>query len=227
LEGIALLLAVIFIAAGSAFALPKTQAKQVTVDPSEMAHSTNTTAQLVLKDLDDAIPGQATTTTAGTVRFSTDSEANAGTSTVTVISPQQLKTYSAPNWVLITNHTSISITNGISGGTTNKAYLIAGFQTSGGYTASRVRQVSVRITGRLKWNNSGDGVSLSYVSLGRTNQVFNSAMYGSNGEHDSAQTVLVSLPVAAAQTNLNLISTVTGGQAGTFIGYEFLELLSF
>ncbi len=85
-----LLLAVISIAAGNAFALPKTQAKQVTVDPSGILSSTNTTVQAVLEDLDEAIPGQATTTTAGTVRFATPAEVNAGTSTAVVISPSNL-----------------------------------------------------------------------------------------------------------------------------------------
>jgi hypothetical protein len=83
--------ALLMFSAFDAAALPKTQAKQVTVDPSSLEHSTNTTAQLVLEDLDEKISVPATTTTAGVVRFSTPAEVNAGTGTVSVISPADLK----------------------------------------------------------------------------------------------------------------------------------------
>lgn len=82
--------ALLMFSAFDAAALPKTQAKQVTVDPSGLNHSTNTTAQLVLEDLDEKISVPATTTTAGVVRFSTPAEVNAGTGTVSVITPADL-----------------------------------------------------------------------------------------------------------------------------------------
>jgi hypothetical protein len=86
-----LLFAVFSLTAFEASALPKTQAKQVTVDPSGLSHSSNTTVQLVLEDLDDNIPVLATTEMVGTVRFATPTEVNAGTSTVVVLSPADLK----------------------------------------------------------------------------------------------------------------------------------------
>jgi hypothetical protein len=81
--------AVILITVGNAVALPKTQAKQVTVDPSRIS-STNTDVQAVLEDLDNSIPEQATTAISGIVRFATPAEVNAGTSSVVVVSAADL-----------------------------------------------------------------------------------------------------------------------------------------
>jgi len=80
----------ILIAAFDAAALPKTTAKQVTVDPAGLANSTNTTVQLVLEDLDEKISVTATTSTPGVVRFSTPAEVTDGTGTNSAITPADL-----------------------------------------------------------------------------------------------------------------------------------------
>lgn len=84
------LLALISAQAFNASALPMTPAKQVSVDSTSISHSSSTTVQGTLEDLDQSIPGTATTGTSGTVRFSTPAEVAAGTGTNSVITPADL-----------------------------------------------------------------------------------------------------------------------------------------
>jgi hypothetical protein len=84
------LLALILALAFNATALPMTPAKQVSVTTASLSHSTNTTVQGVLEDMDESIPGLATTGTVGTVRFATPVEVGEGT-TGTVVTPADLR----------------------------------------------------------------------------------------------------------------------------------------
>ena len=85
------IIALLTLCSFGAYADPKIPAAQVSVNPALLSHSASTTVQAVLKDLDSAIPGSATTTTPGTVRFATPAEVNAGTSTITAVSPADIK----------------------------------------------------------------------------------------------------------------------------------------
>ena len=85
------IIALLTLCSFGAYADPKIPAAQVSVNPALLSHSASTTVQAVLKDLDSAIPGSATTTTPGTVRFATPAEALAGTSINSVITPADLK----------------------------------------------------------------------------------------------------------------------------------------
>lgn len=93
MKRICLIIALFFaplLAAFTSNAAPKIPARQVSVDPAEINSSTGTTVQAVLEDFDNSIPVPATTTTPGIVRFSTQAEVNAGTGTVSVITPADL-----------------------------------------------------------------------------------------------------------------------------------------
>ena len=85
------IIAVLMIYSFGAYAAPKIPAAQVSVDPALLGHSASTTAQAVLRELDSAIPGSATTSTPGVVRFATSNEVSSGTSTSTAISPADIK----------------------------------------------------------------------------------------------------------------------------------------
>jgi hypothetical protein len=95
------LIALIFALAFSAAALPTTPAKQVSVAPASLGHSSSTNVQGVLEDLDELIPATATTGTVGTVRFSTPAEVAVGTGTDSVITPADLKGYVNPDGSLL------------------------------------------------------------------------------------------------------------------------------
>jgi hypothetical protein len=94
--------ALLMFAAFDAAALPKTHAKQVTVDPAGLSHSTNTTAQLVLEDVDGAIP-----------EFASSAEVLEGTNATKSVSPATLKFGLTDTFF----HANASYPSGTNGGT--------------------------------------------------------------------------------------------------------------
>jgi len=216
-----LLLTIILLASGNAFALPKTQAKQVTVDSSGILSSTNTNVQAVLEDLDDAIPGQATTTTVGTVRFATTSEVNAGTSAVSVISPAQLAAFAIPKIINITNHTVNALTTNSTVSIPAKTYTLSGF-SGDGLVPSRIIGIWVDVLIRGQ-SNAGGGQSARLLSnFGDTTRV----VCGASTDADNRSAAISGtfyIPVNRGQASITLELVNTLSQtAGRYFEYTIV-----
>ena len=211
------IIALLTLCAFGAYAAPKIPAAQVSVDPALLSHSSSTTAQAVLKDLDSAIPGSATTTTPGTVRFATPTEVTAGTSTVTVVSPASLKSRTGMKFSPISAHSSVNVYQSGSSGTFT--YPISGFSGSGLIPAN-IHSFYIRYHQHNNGQNASatlnvvfpDGTSIPYAI-----SVVSGAAGGSQPQTEAWGCVCV--PVNAGQPNL-VLSISNGTLDFTIFGAE-------